>query len=291
MRWEGREQSENVEDRRGMGMAAGGVVLGGGLGTLVLVLIMMLLGANPSQLMEQVGDQRVDPSAQKPINPEDDKDAPLKQFVSVVMRDTEDVWEKLFREQLGTRYQKPKLVLFTGQVRSACGAATAAVGPFYCPGDANVYLDFDFFRELKNRFGAPGDFAMAYVIAHEVGHHVQNLLGLSAKVQQMQSQVGEKQSNELSVRLELQADFLAGVWAHHAQVSKRILEPGDREEALNAANKIGDDKLQKEATGRVRPEKFTHGTSKQRMDWFNRGFESGDLNGMMKLFEVDYQSL
>jgi predicted metalloprotease len=291
MRWEGREQSTNVEDRRGMGMAAGGVALGGGLGTLVLLLIMMLLGANPSQLMEQVGQQQQSPASQAPINPQDDRDAPLKEFVSVVMRDTEDVWQKLFREQLGARYQEPKLVLFTGQVRSACGSATAAVGPFYCPGDANVYLDFDFFRELKNRFGAPGDFAMAYVVAHEVGHHVQNLLGLSAKIQKMQAQSNEKKANELSVRLELQADYLAGVWAHHAQLSKRILDPGDREEALNAAKQIGDDKLQKDAMGHVRPDKFTHGTSDQRMKWFNLGFESGDLQGMMKPFEVDYKAL
>ncbi|MEQ1828017.1 MAG: neutral zinc metallopeptidase [Pirellula sp.] len=291
MRWEGREQSANVEDRRGMGAVAGGIALGGGLGTLVLILIMTFLGANPAQLMEQVGQQQQNPSTQAPPNPAEDKDAPLKEFVSVVMRDTEDVWQRLFKEQLGTRYQEPKLVLFTGQVRSACGSATAAVGPFYCPGDGNVYLDFDFFRELKNRFGAPGDFAMAYVIAHEVGHHVQNLLGLSAKVQKMQSQAGESQSNELSVRLELQADFLAGVWAHHAQASKRILEQGDKEEALNAANQIGDDKLQKQATGQVRPDKFTHGSSKQRMRWFNAGFQSGDLQGMMKPFEVEYGSL
>jgi predicted metalloprotease len=290
MRWEGREQSSNIEDRRGMKMA-GGVAIGGGVGTLILILIMTFLGANPSKLMEQVGQQQQQSTTQVPINPAEDKDAPLKDFVSVVMRDTEDVWQRLFREQLGSRYQEPKLVLFTGQVRSACGAASAAVGPFYCPGDSNVYLDFDFFRELKTKFSAPGDFAMAYVIAHEVGHHVQNLLGLSAKVQKMQGAVSQTESNELSVRLELQADYLAGVWAHHAQVSKKILDPGDLEEALNAAKQIGDDNLQKQATGRVRPDGFTHGTSKQRMEWFSRGLKSGDLQGMMKLFEVEYKSL
>ena len=209
----------------------------------------------------------------------------------MVMRDTEDVWGKLFREQISARYQEPKLVLFKGQVRSACGAATASVGPFYCPGDSNVYLDFDFFRDLKNDLKAPGDFAMAYVIAHEVGHHVQNLLGLSAKVQGMQNRAGKKESNELSVRLELQADYLAGVWAHHAQSQKKILQEGDIEEAINAASKIGDDTLQKRAQGRVMPDLFTHGTSKQRVTWFSRGFKSGDVQGMMQPFELPYDQL
>ena len=284
MRWEGREQSSNVEDRRGMTMAAGGVAAGGGLGTLVLLLIMTFLGANPAQLMEQVGEQQ--PQAnQRRIAPSEDPDASLKEFVSVVMRDTEDVWGKLFKEQLGTRYQEPKLVLFSGEVRSACGAATAAVGPFYCPGDSNVYLDFDFFRQLKTEFKAPGDFAMAYVIAHEIGHHVQNQLGLSAKVQNMQNRASKIESNKLSVRLELQADYLAGVWAHHAQAMKKILQPGDAANAINAASKIGDDVLQKRATGRVQPDGFTHGTAAQRVEWFERGLKSGDLQGMMKTFE------
>ena len=284
MRWEGREQSSNVEDRRGMTMAAGGVAAGGGLGTLVLLLIMTFLGANPAQLMEQVGEQQ--PQAnQRRIAPSEDPDASLKEFVSVVMRDTEDVWGKLFKEQLGTRYQEPKLVLFSGEVRSACGAATAAVGPFYCPGDSNVYLDFDFFRQLQTEFKAPGDFAMAYVIAHEIGHHVQNQLGLSAKVQNMQNRASKIESNKLSVRLELQADYLAGVWAHHAQAMKKILQPGDAANAINAASKIGDDVLQKRATGRVQPDGFTHGTAAQRVEWFERGLKSGDLQGMMKTFE------
>jgi len=291
MRWEGREQSANVEDRRGMAMNAGGMIAGGGIGTLLLILIMVFLGANPAKLMEQVGQQQPQNKQQTSVNPADDRDAPLKEFVSVVMRDTEDVWGRLFREQISARYQEPKLVLFKGQVRSACGAATASVGPFYCPGDSNLYLDFDFFRDLKNDLKAPGDFAMAYVIAHEVGHHVQNLLGLSAKVQSMQTRAGKRESNELSVRLELQADYLAGVWAHHAQTQKKILQEGDMEEAINAASRIGDDTLQKRAQGRVMPDLFTHGTSRQRVTWFSRGFKSGDLQGMMQPFELPYDQL
>lgn len=289
MKWEGREQSSNVEDRRGMAMAAGGIVAGGGIGSIVLMLIMMFLGANPQQLMEQVGQQQEQVSAARAkMTPENDADAPLVEFVSVVMKDTEDVWSKLFREQLGARYQEPKLVIFKGVVRSACGEASAAVGPFYCPGDSNVYLDFDFFRELKKRFNAPGDFAMAYVVAHEIGHHVQNQLGLSAKIQTMQKRAGEVESNQLSVRLELQADYLAGVWAKHAQETKRILDAGDIGEAMNAANQIGDDKL---TQGRVRKEKFTHGTSQQRVKWYSAGLASGDLQGMMKPFEVEFDAL
>jgi len=288
MRWEGREQSSNVEDRRGMAMAAGGIMAGGGIGSLVLMVIMIFLGANPKQLLEQAGQQQQQSPSQVSVNPSEDKDAQLKNFVSVVMRDTEQVWSTLFREQLGARYQESKLVLFTGEVRSACGAATAAVGPFYCPGDSNVYLDFDFFRELKNRFKAPGDFAMAYVLAHEVGHHVQNQLGLSAKIQNLQRRAGEVESNQLSVRLELQADYLAGVWAHHAQKRMKILEPGDAAEAINAASQIGDDKL---TQGRVRKEKFTHGTANQRAKWFKQGLQTGDLNAMMQLFEVDFKEL
>jgi len=287
MRWEGREQSSNIEDRRGMAMAAGGVAAGGGLGTIVLMIIMIFLGANPKQLMEQVGQQQERSPAQR-ISPDKDPDGPLKEFVSVVMKDTEDVWGKLFQEQLGARYQEPKLIIFKGAVRSACGEASSAVGPFYCPGDSNVYLDFDFFRQLKDELGAPGDFAMAYVIAHEIGHHVQNQLGLSAKVQAKQNRAGEVESNELSVRLELQADYLAGVWAKNAQETKRILESGDIKEAMNAASQIGDDKLTK---GRVRKEKFTHGTSQQRVKWYAAGLASGDLNGMMKLFELDFEAL
>ena len=287
MRWEGREQSTNVEDRRGMAMAAGGLVAGGGVGTIVLMIIMMFLGGNPQQLLEQVGEQQEQFSRAK-MTPGNDPDASLMEFVSVVMKDNEDVWAKLFRDELGTRYREPKLVVFKGEVNSACGQATAQVGPFYCPGDSNVYLDFDFFRELRTRFHAPGDFAMAYVIAHEVGHHVQNQLGLSSKIQAMQNRAGKVESNELSVRLELQADYLAGVWAHHAQASKQILEAGDVASAMTAANQIGDDKL---TQGRVRKENFTHGSSQQRVKWYSAGLASGDVKGMMKLFELDFDKL
>jgi uncharacterized protein len=287
MRWEGREQSENVEDRRGLAMAAGGIVAGGGIGTIVLMLIMMFLGGNPQQLLEQVGEQQERSSAAK-LTPENDPDAALKEFASVVMKDTEDVWEKLFKEEVGKRYVNPKLVLFTGEVRSACGAATSAAGPFYCPGDSNVYLDLEFFRDLRTKFKAPGDFAMAYVIAHEVGHHVQNLMGLSMKVQKMQNQAGEAEGNELSVRLELQADYLAGVWAKHCQDSKHILEAGDIRDAMNAANQIGDDMISK---GRIPRHQFTHGSSQQRVKWYSAGLASGDLQGMMKTFDVPFDEL
>jgi predicted metalloprotease len=199
----------------------------------------------------------------------------LASFVGVVLADTEDVWNRLFQQQ-GSQYQEPKLVLFSGQVRSACGFASAASGPFYCPADRNVYIDLVFYKELKQRFGAPGDFAQAYVIAHEVGHHVQNLLGISEKVQAMRGRVSEAQYNQYSVRLELQADYFAGVWAHHAQ-RMNILEQGDLEEAMRAANAIGDDTLQKQAQGHVVPDSFTHGTSEQRMRWFMKGFKSGKL--------------
>lgn len=292
MRWEGREESSNIEDRRGMAMAAGSAAFGGGGFMIIAVIILTILGGNPMQLIEQAGETSATPVRSAPsYNPADDRDAPLKSFVAVVMKDTEDVWGKLFKERLGARYQEPKLVLFTGSVRSACGGATAASGPFYCPGDDNVYLDFEFFRVLKNKLGSPGDFAMAYVIAHEVGHHVQNQLGLSAKVQKAQRTLSKEEGNQLSVRLELQADYLAGVWAHHAQQSKKILEQGDREEALNAAMNIGDDVLQYKATGRVRKDEFTHGSSASRAFWFNEGFKTGDVEGMMKLFELPFEKL
>jgi predicted metalloprotease len=291
MRWEGREESSNVEDRRGMAMPAASLAGGGVMFMIFAVVISMLLGANPRQLIEQVGQQKPVPETQIPASPKNDKDAALKKFVGVVLKDNEDVWSTLFRDQLRTKYEEPKLVLFSGMVRSACGEASAAVGPFYCPGDKNVYLDFDFFRQLQNEFGAKGDFAMAYVIAHEVGHHVQNLLGFSRKIQSMQMQSGKAESNQLSVRLELQADYLAGVWAHHAQVSKSILEKGDIEEAINAAKKIGDDVLQKKATGRVREEAFTHGSAEARAYWFTKGLQSGNLEGMMTLFELPFSQL
>lgn len=291
MRWEDREESTNIEDRRGM--PVGGMAVGGGLGMLVIILLAMFLGMNPNQLMEQAGDQAGVPAEERQIDPQREAaEAPIKKFVGVIFRDTEDVWSKIFREQLRREYQQPKLVVFTDAVRSACGNASAAMGPFYCPADANVYLDFSFFAELQNKFKAKGDFAMAYVVAHEVGHHVQNLLGISDQVMQLQQRArSEVEANQLSVRLELQADFLSGVWAHHLQKMKRVLEPGDLEEGLIAANQIGDDMIQKAQIGRVIQEKFTHGTGKQRMRWFKEGMASGDINRMMELFELPYNEL
>jgi predicted metalloprotease len=272
MLWKGQRQSDNVEDRRGM--SGGGMAIGGGLGGIVLLVIALLLGADPRQLLEQRG---VDPSSgttttSRPTNPQEDE---LKQFSATVLASTEDVWTDIFRQQ-GQTYTKPKLVLFTEAVNSACGEAGAAVGPFYCPGDQKLYLDLSFFNDLQTRFRAPGDFAQAYVIAHEVGHHVQNLLGTMDKVDSVRGRMSEAEANQLSVRLELQADFLAGVWAHNAQ-QKGILEAGDIEEALGAASAVGDDRLQREGQGYVIPDSFTHGTSEQRIRWFRKGFESGDL--------------
>jgi len=272
MLWKGQRQSDNVEDRRGM--SGGGMAIGGGLGGIVLLVIALLLGADPRQLLEQ--SRGVDPSTgtttSRPINPQEDE---LKQFSATVLASTEDVWSDIFRQQ-GKTYSKPTLVLFTEAVRSACGEAGAAVGPFYCPGDQKLYLDLGFFHDLQTRFRAPGDFAQAYVIAHEVGHHVQNLLGTMDKVDSVRGRMSEAEANQLSVRLELQADFLAGVWAHHAQ-QKGILEAGDIEEALGAASAVGDDRLQREGQGYVIPDSFTHGTSEQRIRWFRKGLETGDL--------------
>ena len=291
MRWEGREESGNVEDRRGMGMPAGGMAIGGGLGTLAFVIIMLLLGANPQKVLEQAGSASARAPQTSTFDPKNDPDAPIKSFVSVVMKDTEDVWSKIFRDQLRMRYQQPKLVLFTDAVRSACGVASSQVGPFYCPADSNVYLDMTFFKQLKDELGAPGDFAMAYVVAHEVAHHVQNQLGISGKVQSMQARAGKTEANQLSVRTELQADYLAGVWAHHAQLDKQILERGDVEEALNAATRIGDDVLQKRAQGRIVKENFTHGSAAQRMYFLKKGLETGDASAMMEIFEMSPQQL
>jgi predicted metalloprotease len=272
MRWRGRRESQNVEDRRGVGPK----VAVGGLGLVVVLVLAMCMGADPMQLLrtiEQTGGGPGAGGAARPASPEEDE---LAGFVKVVLADTEDVWNELFRQR-GRRYEEPRLVLFTGRVSSACGLATAAVGPFYCPADKQVYIDLGFYRQLKDRLGAPGDFAQAYVIAHEVGHHVQNLLGISDRVHRLQQRVGQAEANALSVRLELQADFFAGVWAHHAQRTKQILEHGDIEEAMRAADAIGDDTLQRQGTGTVRPDSFTHGTSAQRVAWFTHGLRTGDL--------------
>jgi predicted metalloprotease len=271
MKWESGRRSDNVEDRRGM---SAGAIGGGSLVLGVLALVVYMLGGDPRALLEVAqSHQESAPAARgRPGSEATDEGA---QFVSVVLADTEDTWHQVFRETFQREYQEPKLVLFTGSVQSACGVAGTAVGPFYCPRDQQVYIDLAFYRDLKERFSAPGDFAQAYVIAHEVGHHVQNLLGLSDRVSERQARTGGAQANALSVRVELQADCYAGVWGHHAQRVRQILEPGDLEEALNAASAIGDDRLQSETQGRVVPESFTHGTSAQRVSWFKRGFDSG----------------
>jgi predicted metalloprotease len=267
MRWQGRRQSQNVEDRRSM--STGRMAATGGIGSIVMIVIALLMGVNTLALLQQpnpgLGPQAVGPA-----------DEELKEFVSVVLADTEEVWHKLFR-QMGRDYEEPTLVLFRGRVESACGLASSAVGPFYCPRDHKVYVDLQFFEELRRKFGAPGDFAQAYVIAHEVGHHVQELLGTSGWVQAQRGRLSDSQYNRLSVRLELQADFLAGVWAHHAQRMRGILEPGDIDEAIRAAEAIGDDRLQKRQQGYVVPDSFTHGTSEQRAYWFRLGLETGDV--------------
>lgn len=281
MRWAGRRRSSNVQDRRGVPVR--GLAVGGGMGTLLLVLLLVVLGGDPAALLQQQpGVQQVQPNGQ---------DDQLAEFVSVVLADTEDVWHALFRKQLGKPYREPELVLFTGQVQSGCGFASAAVGPFYCPADEKVYIDLAFFDELRTRFGAPGDFAMAYVIAHEVGHHVQNQLGISDQVQEARGRLSETEYNRRSVRLELQADYLAGVWAHHAERTKQILEEGDVDEALRAASAIGDDRLQRQSQGYVVPDSFTHGSSEQRVRWFRRGLETGDLGGMEALFDLSEGAL
>ncbi|HET6647539.1 MAG TPA: neutral zinc metallopeptidase [Pyrinomonadaceae bacterium] len=272
MRWREGRQSSNVEDRRGM--SRGGMAIGGGLGGIVILVIALLLGADPRQLLEQLPTDTQAPGTQtsRPVNPEEEE---LRNFVGAVLADTEDVWNDIFR-QMGRQYREPTLVLFTDQVQSACGVAGAAVGPFYCPNDQKLYIDLSFYRELKTRFQAPGDFAQAYVIAHEVGHHIQNLLGTMDQMEAARQRMSGAEANQLSVRLELQADFLAGVWAHYAQ-QRGKLEPGDVEEALGAASAIGDDRLQRESQGYVVPDSFTHGSSEQRIRWFRKGLETGDI--------------
>ena len=269
MRWRDERQSTNIEDRRGM---SGGKIAIGGLGGIVVLVIALLFGADPRQLLEQLPQQDSSPQTSRPVNPQDEE---LKQFVAVVLAQTEDAWGEIFR-QMGKSYRKPTLVLFTDEVDSGCGVAGTAVGPFYCPRDEKLYIDLAFFRELRTRFRAPGDFAVAYVVAHEVGHHVQNLLGTMDRVDSARRRMSEGQANQVSVRLELQADFLAGVWAHYAQ-NRGIVESGDVEEALGAASAVGDDRLQREGQGYVVPDSFTHGTSEQRARWFRKGLETGDV--------------
>jgi predicted metalloprotease len=268
MLWQGRRQSSNVEDRRGIG--AGGIAIGGGVIGVIALIINLLMGGDPSQIPEMLPQQQ-----SQPMSPEQQAaDDQRAQFVKVVLAETEDVWHNIFQKE-GREYPEPTLVLFRDVVQSGCGNASAASGPFYCPPDQKLYIDLSFYEEMQSRFNAPGDFAMAYVIAHEVGHHVQNLMGTTEKMARERERMSEREYNRLSVKLELQADFLAGVWAHYANRTK-ILEAGDIEEALNAANAIGDDRLQKQSQGTVVPDAFTHGTSEQRMYWFKKGFETGD---------------
>ncbi len=271
MRW-GSERSDNIEDRRGMGVSGRGLA-GGGIGTIVIALIAMYFGVDPSVILNQA--DTLAPKQQQTQTHFSPEEEHLKEFMSVVLASTEEVWGTLFRNG-GKTYEQPKLVLFSGVVQSACGHAEAAMGPFYCPGDHKLYLDMSFFTELSKRLGAPGDFAQAYVVAHEVGHHVQNLLGVAGQVNAMRQRGGEGQANQLQVRMELQADCYAGVWAYHANQTRQILEPGDTEEALAAAAGVGDDRLQKQARGYVVPESFTHGSSEQRMRWFSAGMKAGD---------------
>jgi predicted metalloprotease len=278
MRWEIGRRSQNVEDRRGMGPAGfgRGVRVGGmgGLGILAVALIAMFLGVDPSVILNSVPMQQTEPAVVRG-GPPPGGDR-VADFVSAVLAQTEDSWSAIFA-QAGRRYQEPQLVLFNGGVQSACGIAGSATGPFYCPGDQKLYIDLSFFDELDQRFGAPGDFAQAYVIAHEVGHHVQNLMGITDQMEKARARVSEREYNALSVRLELQADCFAGIWAHHNHKSQAILEPGDVEEALNAAAAIGDDALQRKSQGHVVPDSFTHGTSAQRQRWFNAGLQSGNV--------------
>lgn len=271
MRWRGERQSSNIEDRRGL--SVGRVAAGGGLGTIVIMILALLFGVNPQQLLEQLPTDQ--PPATQTSRPQNTQEDELKQFVGVVLAKTEDVWSDVFQKN-GRQYREPTLVLFTNQVRSACGIAGSATGPFYCPADEKVYIDLAFYEELRRQFSAPGDFAQAYVVAHEVGHHVQKLMGITDRVDAMSARMSRDEANQLSVRLELQADFFAGVFARYVQ-NQNMLEAGDIEEALRAASAVGDDQIQRRTTGTVMPDSFTHGTSEQRLRWFRRGYETGDI--------------
>jgi hypothetical protein len=282
MRWQGGRRSSNIEDRRGS--RAGPRLLGGGVGTIVLILVAMYFGVDPTPLLQGMQSGGASSTGSRPTAEELEND-PLADMVSVVVADTEDVWTEIFAAQ-GRRYEAPTLVMFTGATQSACGRGQAAMGPFYCPADRKAYIDLSFYDQMRTRYKAPGDFAQAYVIAHEIGHHVQNLLGISGQVHQMKQQLGTAEANELSVRLELQADCLAGVWALRADKARNIIEAGDIDEALNAASAIGDDTLQRQNQGAVVPESFTHGTSAQRQRWFREGLGSGDPDSC-DTFSVD----
>lgn len=291
MRWQDRRRSDNVEDRRGQSTSPINAAMGGGIAMRLLPVLLKSKGGRMLLLLGVLaffgarmlgidlmplltGEQVSTSAAPAQLSTEQQR---LGEFVSVILADTEDTWSQIFADK-GQRYQPPKLVLFSNYVQSACGSANAAVGPFYCPADRKVYIDLSFYHDLKTRYKAPGDFAQAYVIAHEVGHHLQTLLGISAQVRQQQQSLPKTQQNQLSVRQELQADCFAGIWGHHADRHRQMLDPGELQQALTAAAAIGDDRLQKQATGTVTPDSFTHGTSEQRMRWFKRGFDSGDMN-------------
>jgi predicted metalloprotease len=275
MRMEDQERSSNIEDRRGMSVGRG--VAGGGIGIVVIALIAMFLGVDPGVVLQSGITEGPAPGAQQPGKAGAPSRADQQaDFVAAVLGSTEEVWGEIFARN-GRQYRKPTLVLFSGAVQSACGYAQAAVGPFYCPADQKLYIDLAFYRDLQDRFKAPGDFAQAYVIAHEVGHHVQNLLGIAERIHGMQQRAGKQQANALSVRMELQADCFAGIWARHANEKRRILEPGDVEEGLGAAAAVGDDRIQMASRGYVSPESFTHGSAQQRVRWFRRGLDTGDL--------------
>lgn len=293
MRYKGRKTSKNVDDRRGQKGGAGTIGAGFGLGGIIIVIIFLLLGQNPMALLEQVGSgggASSSPSQNTGVQQSNAQTDELAEFVGVVLQDTEDVWNKLFMDEYRADYEEPDLVLFENRVNTACGGASSASGPFYCPGDKKVYIDLGFYDQLKNQFGAGGDFAMAYVVAHEVGHHIQKLLGITDEIHGQKRRLSEKEYNKLSVKLELQADFLAGVWTHHNQRMNNILEEGDIEEALRAANAIGDDAIQKKSRGYVIPHAFTHGTSEQRMRWFTKGWKTGDLD-QGNTFDIPYNNL
>jgi uncharacterized protein len=283
MEWEGREESQNVEDQRGFPTKA--VAIGGG--GVVIVVLALLLGLNPQMLLDLFG-QRGEPQPQQVQK--DPHEERLARFTKVILHDTEEVWDDLFKK-MGKRYEKPHLVLFSGSVRSACGLADTAVGPFYCPADSKLYIDLSFYRDMERKLNAPGEFARAYVIAHEVGHHVQHLLGYSQRGSPGGPGRGSGSRNQMSVRLELQADYLAGVWAHWGQKRFKFLQKGDLESALHAAFQIGDDRLQRRSRGYVVPDSFTHGTSEQRVRWFRRGFKTGSVKGAAALFKLPYDEL
>ena len=271
MKWKGRRRSTNVEDRRGMS-TGGKVATGGGIIAIIVIVLQLFGGGEVAEVLQQIPQQGPVSTEERALTPEE---LILGEFTEIVFADTEDIWNEIF-SQNGANYREPGMVLFTDMVETACGGASAASGPFYCPGDEKVYMDLNFFEELRTRFGAEGgDFAIAYVIAHEVGHHIQNLAGTAGEVRRLQQSMDQAEANQLSVALELQADYYAGVWAHH---NRQYLEEGDIEEALSAASAVGDDAIMKKTTGQVVPDAFTHGTSQQRMDWFKKGFRTGDIN-------------